>query len=171
MFALFPLHPGDDVQYSVSTSSDLSYGRIRSVSGSTASITRYELYELPSPPPPFSCLPLEELFLTSNTTEINLADIQDIVFILSSEDVQNLIISASGIDNIFYIRFESRGDAFTPLSTNWVSFNRYSIPSLIYESILRMQETIVRLINISRISLDTTASDNLYIPMVAFDYT
>jgi len=169
MFNLFPLYPGDDIEY-ISDTDEASYGRIRSINGSICSVTRFEMYHLPTPPPPSSCMPLCELYLTSNIDEdIPLADIQDIIFVISSDDASNLVLSLSGIENVYYIRFESTGDAFSPL-TNWRSFNAYSIPSLIYSSILRIQETIVKLLNISRISVDTSATESLYVPLVAFDY-
>jgi len=112
-------------------------------------------------PPPFSCLEIDEVILTSITENILKISVDHILFILTVAEIESLIISTAGISNHFFIRFERQEgqDRLSPLS-QWTSFHIGTWPSYpcqCFSAIKEIQAVIVKLLNNRR----TSSSNNL----------
>lgn len=102
------LRIGDDLSFHT-PSSEISYGRVTLLQGERVTVQLYfrieiELYDDLSSPSIFYAIP--QLAVTSIVEEISINDIDDIIFILSVNDITSNTFHILGISNIFFLRYQ-----------------------------------------------------------------
>ena len=164
------LLPGDDVLYHSAASNEPCCGRIVTVLESSYTISKYEFFDdLPLPPP--SCLDYRELRLTSNTTTILKASVVDIIFVLTTSEIENRILSISGMSHVYFIRFHVLDSGIITPLTRWTSFQVRSYRLEVFSSLIRVQEAIVKMLNNRRISQRMHATiGKIIVPRDSFHY-
>ena len=164
------LQTGDDVLYYTAASAEPCCGRILTVTDSSYSITKYEFYD-DLPLPPEFCLDFREVRLTSSTCSILKASVVDIIFVLTTSEIENRILSISGMSNVYFIRFRVLDSGITTPLPVWISFQVRNYRLELFSSLIRIQEAIVRMLNNRRISQRTHCTvGKIFVPWDAFNY-
>jgi hypothetical protein len=172
MSSLECLDPGVDVKYSVQSSDTILFGRIigNDSNSNAYTVQRYNVWTEPSPPPSFACLDLNELIITSFIEHISKTSVVDIIFVFSASEIQEQVISLSGISNVYFIRFVDTTSQSIPVT--WTSFQRdsTSYPYIIFKGLSLIQVAIVRSINNNRLAQGNSAAIKISLLPICFRY-
>ena len=119
------LYTRDDVVYNTQSYCAQRYGRIIAADTKSFTIQRYQLEDEDAdelPAPLLSCVNVAELLLTEETENVPRVNVDDIIFVLSQQEIQNQPNTLQGMRRVHIIRFTIDHSSMLDPITEWSSF-------------------------------------------------